>query len=74
MSHNKRGINQITSIGTGTKVRINMTIAIYPIILCFFRGKTSSSNNGADLNRVITINKIAQIPQLGQNKLAIAEK
>ena len=66
MLHNKRGINQITSIGTGTKVRINMTIARYPIILCFFRGKISSSSNGADLNRVMTINKTAQIPQLGQ--------
>ncbi len=62
----KRGIGQTTSIGTGTKVRINMTIARYPIFLCFFRGKTSSSNNGADLNRVMTINKTAQIPQLGQ--------
>ena len=46
---NERGIDQTTSIGTGTKVRINMTIARYPIILCFFRGKTSSSSNGADL-------------------------
>ena len=63
---NERGIDQTTSIGTGTKVRINITIARYPIILCFLRGKTSSSSNGADLNRVMTINKTAQIPQLGQ--------